>query len=143
MSTAETDPFSECACTAKVLGAYAMFEMNYGSEVRSYEVARRATQFDEDQSKLVALEAICWYETCTTQKEENPSQVRRNQHPFFFPLHITTHTSSFLCPQRTFSSFKFQGFETFATISYNLHSSSYLLRTTTTTLLRCCCGLHP
>ena len=78
--------------------------------------------------------------TCNLLLLSSLSEQERNQHPFFF--HFTTHTS-ISCPQRTFSSFKFQGFETFATISYNLHSSSYLLRTTTTTLLRCCCGVHP
>ena len=90
MSTAETDPFSECACTAKVLGAYAMFEMNYGSEVRSYEVARRATQFDEDQSKLVALEAICWYETCTILRKKKRIHHKLDEINILFFFHFTS-----------------------------------------------------
>lgn len=52
MSSAEKHPISECACTGKVLGAYALFEMKFGSIHRSIEVARRATQFDGDLSVL-------------------------------------------------------------------------------------------
>ncbi|KAL7527063.1 hypothetical protein ACHAWF_006564, partial [Thalassiosira exigua] len=48
----ENDPLTECACTAKVLGAYALFEMKFGSVHRSIEVARRASQFDDGLSKL-------------------------------------------------------------------------------------------
>lgn len=53
MQTAEKDPYTECVCTAKVLGAYALFEMKYGSVRRSIEVARRAAQFDSDLSKVL------------------------------------------------------------------------------------------
>ena len=42
----------ECPCTAKVLGAYAMFEMKHGSERKSLELARRAAEFDPNLSKL-------------------------------------------------------------------------------------------
>ena len=53
MQTAEKDPYTECVCTAKVLGAYALFEMKYGSVRRSIEVARRAAHFDNDLSKVL------------------------------------------------------------------------------------------
>jgi hypothetical protein len=36
----------ECACSAKVLGAYALFEMKQGNELKSLEIARKAVQFD-------------------------------------------------------------------------------------------------
>ena len=42
----------ECACTGKVLGAYALFEMRHGSVHRSVEVARRAAQFDGQLATL-------------------------------------------------------------------------------------------
>lgn len=36
----------ECACSAKVLGAYALFEMKQGNSIKSLEIAKRAVQFD-------------------------------------------------------------------------------------------------
>ena len=36
----------ECACSAKVLGAYALFEMKQGNTFKSLEIARKAVQFD-------------------------------------------------------------------------------------------------
>mmetsp|Transcript_13859 Transcript_13859/g.23650 ORF Transcript_13859/g.23650 Transcript_13859/m.23650 type:complete len:340 (-) Transcript_13859:487-1506(-) len=45
-------PVHECACTARVLGAYALFEMRFGSVHRSIEIARRAKQFDNGLSVL-------------------------------------------------------------------------------------------
>jgi hypothetical protein len=36
----------ECACSAKVLGAHALFEMKQGNELKSLEIARKAVQFD-------------------------------------------------------------------------------------------------
>jgi hypothetical protein len=36
----------ECACSAKVLGAYALFEMKQGNALKSLEIARKAVQFD-------------------------------------------------------------------------------------------------
>jgi hypothetical protein len=37
----------ECACSAKVLGAYALFEMKQGNVKKSLEIARKAVQFDQ------------------------------------------------------------------------------------------------
>jgi hypothetical protein len=37
----------ECACSAKVLGAYALFEMKQGNVIKSLEIARKAVQFDQ------------------------------------------------------------------------------------------------
>ena len=36
----------ECACSAKVLGAYALFEMKQGLKLKSLEIAKKAVQFD-------------------------------------------------------------------------------------------------
>jgi tetratricopeptide (TPR) repeat protein len=38
---------TECACSAKVLGAYALFEMKQGNRAKSLEIARKAVQFDQ------------------------------------------------------------------------------------------------
>jgi tetratricopeptide (TPR) repeat protein len=37
---------SECACSAKVLGAFALFEMKQGNAKKSLEIARKAVEFD-------------------------------------------------------------------------------------------------
>jgi hypothetical protein len=42
----QSDTGTECACSAKVLGAYALFEMKQGHSIKSLEIARRAVQFD-------------------------------------------------------------------------------------------------
>jgi len=52
MSTAENDPFHERVCTGKVLRVYVSFEMKFGSNRRSIELARRASQFDGGLSKV-------------------------------------------------------------------------------------------
>ena len=38
----------ECACSAKVLGAYALFEMKQGLKLKSLEIAKKAIQFDPE-----------------------------------------------------------------------------------------------
>lgn len=37
----------ECACSAKVLGAYALFEMKQGNRIKSLEIAQKAAELDE------------------------------------------------------------------------------------------------
>ncbi|GKY98482.1 hypothetical protein MPSEU_000805500 [Mayamaea pseudoterrestris] len=39
-------PEGECACSAKVLGAYALFEMRHGNALKSVEIAARAVKLD-------------------------------------------------------------------------------------------------
>jgi hypothetical protein len=41
------DEVLECACSAKVLGAYALFEMKQGHVKKSLEIAQMAVQFDQ------------------------------------------------------------------------------------------------
>lgn len=41
------EDLSECACSAKVLGAYALFEMKQGNMKKSLEIAQKAVEFDE------------------------------------------------------------------------------------------------
>uniref|UniRef100_A0A7S4IYL5 Uncharacterized protein n=1 Tax=Odontella aurita TaxID=265563 RepID=A0A7S4IYL5_9STRA len=47
------DPDVECACSAKVLGAYALFEMKNGSKRKSLVIANQAVQFDKSLSKIL------------------------------------------------------------------------------------------
>jgi tetratricopeptide (TPR) repeat protein len=55
MKETKQGPITECACSAKVLGAYALFEMKHGtgSKKRSLHLARQATTFDQSLSKLL------------------------------------------------------------------------------------------
>jgi len=41
------EDLSQCACCAKVLGAYALFEMKQGLMKKSLEIAQKAVQFDQ------------------------------------------------------------------------------------------------
>mmetsp|Transcript_36213 Transcript_36213/g.65205 ORF Transcript_36213/g.65205 Transcript_36213/m.65205 type:complete len:480 (-) Transcript_36213:81-1520(-) len=75
MSTTEKDPFHECACTGKVLGAYALFEMRFGSVHRSIEVARRAMQFDGKLSKL-----FDWKQFRDAKQKISPSLRKDHNH---------------------------------------------------------------
>lgn len=43
----------ECACSAKVLGAYAIFEMKQGNLNKAYEIAQKAVQLDEELRPLL------------------------------------------------------------------------------------------
>jgi tetratricopeptide (TPR) repeat protein len=52
MKDTKQGPITECACSAKVLGAYALFEMKHGSKKKSLHLARQATSFDQSLSKL-------------------------------------------------------------------------------------------
>jgi tetratricopeptide (TPR) repeat protein len=52
MMETKQGPITECACSAKVLGAYALFEMKHGSKKKSLHLARQATNFDQSLSKL-------------------------------------------------------------------------------------------
>jgi tetratricopeptide (TPR) repeat protein len=42
----EEDGHSKCACSAKVLGAFALFEMKRGNAKKAFEIAREAVKFD-------------------------------------------------------------------------------------------------
>jgi tetratricopeptide (TPR) repeat protein len=52
MRETEQGPIIECACSAKVIGAYALFEMKHGSKKKSLHLARQAMNFDQSLSKL-------------------------------------------------------------------------------------------
>jgi tetratricopeptide (TPR) repeat protein len=41
------EDIEECACSAKVLGAYALFEMKQGNRIKSLEIAQKAVELDE------------------------------------------------------------------------------------------------
>lgn len=68
----EHDSCTQCTCTAKVLGAYALFEMKFGSVHRSIEVARQATQFDSELSTLFSWKQF------RDIKRKRPPSVKRN-----------------------------------------------------------------
>lgn len=42
----DSDEDEECACSAKVLQAYALFEMKQGNALKSYEIVTKAVEFD-------------------------------------------------------------------------------------------------
>jgi tetratricopeptide (TPR) repeat protein len=43
----------ECACSAKVLGAYALFEMKRGNRLKSLEIAKKAIEFDPSMEPVL------------------------------------------------------------------------------------------
>jgi hypothetical protein len=47
------EDLSECACSAKVLGAYALFEMKQGHKKKSLEIAQKAVEFDQALQPLL------------------------------------------------------------------------------------------
>jgi hypothetical protein len=49
----EDDGLLECTCCAKVMQAFALFEMKQGNKKKSYRLARMAVQMDEDLSGLL------------------------------------------------------------------------------------------
>jgi hypothetical protein len=60
------EDLSECACSAKVLGAYALFEMKQGHINKSLEIAQKAVEFDQ------ALEPVLNW------KQFRDARARRN-----------------------------------------------------------------
>jgi hypothetical protein len=48
------DEDMECACSAKVLGAYALFEMKQGNANKSLEIARKAVAFDQSLKPVLS-----------------------------------------------------------------------------------------
>lgn len=44
---------TECACSAKVLQAYALFEMQQGNSIKSLEIVKKALQFDGSLSPIL------------------------------------------------------------------------------------------
>lgn len=47
------EPGTECACSAKVLGAYALFEMQQGNSIKSVEIAKTALEFDRSLAPIL------------------------------------------------------------------------------------------
>eukprot|EP00536_Pseudo-nitzschia_multiseries_P008947 jgi/Psemu1/306158/fgenesh1_kg.238_\ len=45
--------YDQCICSAKVLCAFALFEMKHGNPVKSLEIARMAVAFDESMAPLL------------------------------------------------------------------------------------------
>jgi len=53
LAVAERNEGEECACSAKVLGAYALFEMKQGNGKKAVWLAETATSFDNDLKKIL------------------------------------------------------------------------------------------
>jgi len=47
------DHIDKCACSAKVLGAYSIFEMKQGNLNKSYMIAQKAATLDEELKPLL------------------------------------------------------------------------------------------
>ncbi|KAG7374241.1 hypothetical protein IV203_013336 [Nitzschia inconspicua] len=66
---------SECACSAKVLGAFALFEMKQGNAKKSLEIARKAVEFDP------ALEPVLsWKQFREVDRRQRNSSQQGPQH---------------------------------------------------------------
>ena len=49
----EREEGTECACSAKVLQAYALFEMQQGNSIKSLEIVKKALKFDSSLSPIL------------------------------------------------------------------------------------------
>ena len=66
-----------CACSAKALGAYALFEMKQGNVINSLEIAQKAVEFDE------ALEPVLnWkqFRDAQQRKINRPERTKMSSH---------------------------------------------------------------
>lgn len=53
LAVLEREEGTECACSAKVLQAYALFEMQQGNSIKSLEIVKKALQFDSSLSPIL------------------------------------------------------------------------------------------
>lgn len=65
------EDLSECACSAKVLGAYALFEMKQGHMNKSLEIAQKAVQFDQALGPV-----LNWKQFREAQSRRNNSRLK-------------------------------------------------------------------
>ena len=89
-SSTSSDPNHKCACSAKVLGAYALFEMKQGNTHKSYELAQRAAQFDQD-----LLPVLQWRQFKNVEEEKKKKTKKKEK---MKAKKTTTTTSSLLSP---------------------------------------------
>jgi len=64
------EDFTECACSAKVLGAYALFEMKQGHINKSLEIAQKAVEFDQ------SLEPVLNWKQFRDARERRNSRLK-------------------------------------------------------------------
>jgi hypothetical protein len=62
------EDIKECACSAKVLGAYALFEMKQGNRIKSLQIAQKAVELDE------ALEPVLQWKQFRDAEERKSMQ---------------------------------------------------------------------
>lgn len=53
LAVLEREEGTECACSAKVLQAYALFEMQQGNSIKSLEIVKRALKFDSSLAPVL------------------------------------------------------------------------------------------
>lgn len=73
----ERDEQSECACSAKVLGAYALFEMKQGNVNRSLVIVQKAVEFDSSLKPV--LEWKQFREAERKRREKRAQLLQRKQ----------------------------------------------------------------
>ena len=66
----------ECACSAKVLGAYAVFEMKQGNTNKSLQIALRAVQFDQELRPVLQWKP---FRTALEEKAKRQERQRRRR----------------------------------------------------------------
>lgn len=73
----------QCACSAKVLGAFALFEMKQGNSIKSLEIARKAVEFDPSLGPILEWKQFrdVRTRTKTTKKERLAAKRRDNKKP--------------------------------------------------------------
>jgi len=53
LAVLEREEGTECHCSAKVMQAYALFEMQQGHSRKSYEIIQKALQFDRSLAPVL------------------------------------------------------------------------------------------
>ena len=65
------ESLTECACSAKVLGAYALFEMKQGNKIKSLEIAEKAVQLDDELGPVLS-----WKQFRDVKQEKSKGQFK-------------------------------------------------------------------
>jgi len=70
----------QCACSAKVLGAFALFEMKQGNSIKSLEIARKTVEFDPSLGPILEWKQFRDVRTRTkTTKKEKRLAAKQQQ----------------------------------------------------------------
>jgi tetratricopeptide (TPR) repeat protein len=80
------DAIDECACSAKVLGAYALFEFKQGNTFKSLEIAKKAVQYDNTLSAVLNWKQFRDVELKLSQKSSYNAQSNNRKEAEGGPL---------------------------------------------------------